>query len=394
MRRVPSATKTVATWNVRSYRRRAPEVEALLKKGGVDFLCMQETFQNRRPNGSVEPLDFDGYIQSMPALHEPGTSGRHSMGVAVVSKTHALRRVAALQDPGKRWQILAVESPGLRIVTVYIKNKTAAATWAQFLSEVHKLKHSSRPTVVCGDFNAHHSDWSAGTKNSCGGTAIKQFTSAPPRKARKRSRERRGPRTARKLSSSHPGGGPYFSVHAPTMRVDTNGRERVEAAPTCYTPVGKTHLTASTVDFFLVAGVTAGQCSHATILQPKRVGGSDHLPVGLQIKLPLPADPEPRLAFLPTPHRMAGKTASQAVQVYRAEVPELAASFRECGNRDHLPALVAHMNDMLQRPWMAKVRDKPARFHDDWTRPMDDVAKQRKKAALAHDARQRRAGSP
>ena len=354
----PRATRTVATWNVRSFRLRAPEVEDLFKTGKLDVAFIQETYQGRRANGAVEPLAFEGHIQSMPAVKAPGRNRNPSMGIAFLSKKHAFRRVAALQDPGGKWQLLAVEIAGVRLLGGYVKPKTNAATWEQFTQQLRNLKHATRPTVACGDFNAIHTDWSASKRNSLGGVAIKKLTCHGPRNTRR-------------------GGGRRYVIRAPTTSVRRHGALLSLPEATCFSAIGEGALAASTVDIFLVAEMYPDCCSEARILQPFRVGGSDHLPVAVTLRLQVPSDPEPREVFLPTPHRLAGPLGEKAVAFYESESPELAAAFRDCGNASHLPSLVARLNTMIQKPWLVKVRDKPARFREGWTRAMDDVAKQR-----------------
>lgn len=143
-----------------------------------------------------------------------------------------------------------------------------------------------------------------------------------------------------------------------------------------FSAVGDDVLTASTVDFFLVAETYADTCSDARILQPYRVGGSDHVPVAVTLRLQVPSDPVPREVFLPTPHRLSGPLGEKAVAFYVKEVPALAADFRDSGDASQLPVLVERMNKMIQAPWLTKVRDKPARYRECWTRAMDEVAKQ------------------
>ena len=260
---------TLTAWNVRGYRPRTQEVDRLFANSPTDVLFISETMQGRRKDGTVDPLDFEGQIISIPGVKKPGSAGHPSMGIAFLSKSTRLKRVAALQGKEKKWQMLVVETDRLRLIGVYSKPKMPRPDWLELLSRLDTYKANSRPTIVGGDFNAHHSAWTDGI-TSPGGEAL-------------RSHLRLGSTRGAPPLTTLPA---LYHLHAP--------RE-----PTCIrkTPVG---ITRSTIDLFLVARRRNYQVTDTTLLMPLGVGGSDHAPISLTLKHPAHADTRPRPQFLPT----------------------------------------------------------------------------------------------
>lgn len=60
---------------------------------------------------------------------------------------------------------------------------------------------------------------------------------------------------------------------------------------------------------------------------------------------------------------------------YTKEMPRLAALLASSGSEEELVGVYAKFTSLLPRPWLKKVRPKPARYRDFWTRQMDVAAK-------------------
>ena len=116
--------------------------------------------------------------------------------------------------------MLVVETDRIRCIGIYMRPKSQREHWLQLLARVEQFKAKSRPTIVCGDFNAHHPDWTRG-KTDAGGTALRAFANKKPC----------GGSTAHRVSP--------FVMNAPTT-------------PTC-TRQSQRGIVQSTIDLFLVA---------------------------------------------------------------------------------------------------------------------------------------------
>ena len=132
-----------------SYTPRAPYVEALFAHEEIDVLFVCETKQQRRPSGSVKPLDLS---------KRPGM----------------LRRDGACQSSRNKLQILVVRHADVRIIGVYASPSASAADWAELNTELKSLRAKGGKTVVCGDLNASHPAWSPSGKTT-GGSALQEL---------------------------------------------------------------------------------------------------------------------------------------------------------------------------------------------------------------------------
>ncbi|MBQ3325597.1 exodeoxyribonuclease III [Candidatus Saccharibacteria bacterium] len=165
---------TIFSWNVNGIR-------AILKKGNLldtikkyqpDIICLQET---KAKQGQAE-IDLPNYQEIWSSAKRPGYSG-----TAIFSKIQPLSSFAGFTDninisynweednygsPLSEGRVLTAEYPEFYLVTVYTPNskddlsrlKLRELLWdpafLQFLKELEKTK----PVVVCGDFNAAHTE--------------------------------------------------------------------------------------------------------------------------------------------------------------------------------------------------------------------------------------------
>ena len=340
-----TSTMLVA-WNVRGFRPRAHEVDDLFTNEAVSLAFLSETMQATRKDGTVVPLDFIGTRISMPGVKELGTAGHASMGIAFVSKTISLKRIASLQCPHARWQMLVVETDRLRIIGVYIRPKTQRPDWLQLLARVRQYTANIRPTIVCGDFNAHHPEWTTG-KADAGGSCLRTLTC--------------------KDSAGLPGrNGTRFAMNAP-------------AEPTCVRPTPN-GLSKSTIDLFLVANLRNFTMSKTSVYLSQKVGGSDHVPIALTVTAPPTPQLRPTRQFLPTPYRRSKPLLrAAALNRYEEDLPGFTKRFQQCKDEVQLRDAYADFLAMVQAPWMTMAAPKPARFRPGWTRQLDAIAKERAK---------------
>lgn len=82
-----------------------------------------------------------------------------------------MRKIAALQCPNERWQLLVVEAERVRFIGVYIRPRSTKARWKDLLATITRYRANSRPTIVFGDLNAHHRLWKTDTSDA-GGRAL------------------------------------------------------------------------------------------------------------------------------------------------------------------------------------------------------------------------------
>ena len=246
-----ASTKLVA-WNVRGFRPRAQEVDNLFTDTSVDIVFLSETMQGRYKDGTIAPLDFCGTKISMPGLKESGAHGHPSMGVAFLSKSAKLTRIASLQGVNNNWQMLVVDTDRIRLIGIYAKPRTPREDWRILLKHLDKYRAATRPTVACGDFNAHYRAWNAGASDAAG-QALRQHLHLDAT-------------VGTPLRASRPSD---FSLHAPedpTYRCKTSRGRFVE----------------TTIDLFLTARLHPDRVSAASLLLPLTSGGSDHAPVTLE----------------------------------------------------------------------------------------------------------------
>jgi exodeoxyribonuclease-3 len=145
-------------------------LQAFIEQHNPDILCLQETKAER---GQVE-LDLPQYEEHFFSAVKKGYSG-----TAIFTKTPALRYVDGLPesilrdygmehddygDPNEEGRVIAAEFNDFWVVTVYTPNSKRdlsrlnlrAEHWDKaFLAYLQQLE-TTKPVLVCGDFNAAH----------------------------------------------------------------------------------------------------------------------------------------------------------------------------------------------------------------------------------------------
>ena len=165
---------TIFSWNVNGLR-------AILKKGSLqgaisrfqpDILCLQET---KAKKGQAE-VDLSEYEEIWNSAERPGYSG-----TAIFTKITPLSSFIGFSDeinqsylwdddaygnPLSEGRILTVEYPEFFLVTVYTPNSKQDLSrlglreqlWDPAFLKYLKNLERSKPVVVCGDFNAAHTE--------------------------------------------------------------------------------------------------------------------------------------------------------------------------------------------------------------------------------------------
>ena len=167
-------TYRLFSWNVNGIRAvlRKHALQDFLEQENPDILCLQETKAKR---GQVE-ADFENYEELWNSAVRPGYSG-----TAIFTKEKPLSTFNGFPDDlniGKNWhedlygdplsegRVTTAEFPEFFLVTVYTPNSKPDLsrlklrellwdpTFLSFLKDLEKVK----PVVVCGDFNAAHTE--------------------------------------------------------------------------------------------------------------------------------------------------------------------------------------------------------------------------------------------
>lgn len=174
----------IFSWNVNGIR-------AVLNKGALqqfiadkspDFLCLQET----KAKQEQKAVDFPEYQEIWNSAVRPGYSGtaifvKNSQEVLNTEKSFSESLIEtpenienlkqspwqdAYGSPLTEGRILAVELEPFYLVTVYTPNskrdlsrlKLRETLWDPVFLKYLKLLEQKKPVVVCGDFNAAHTE--------------------------------------------------------------------------------------------------------------------------------------------------------------------------------------------------------------------------------------------
>jgi exodeoxyribonuclease-3 len=148
------------SWNVNGIR-------AVLKRGFIDFIaaeqpdvmCVQET---KAAPTDVEPDCIQGYHAFWNAAQKKGYSG-----VLTLTREEPLSvsRGMAIVDHDNEGRVVTVELPEVYVVNVYVPNAKRDLSrlpyrqqWdIDFLTHLKKLE-KKKPVIFCGDLNVAHTD--------------------------------------------------------------------------------------------------------------------------------------------------------------------------------------------------------------------------------------------
>lgn len=164
----------IFSWNVNGIRAvtRKGAFQSFIKNYHPDILCIQET---KAKQGQAE-IDLPDYTEIWNSASRAGYSG-----TAIFSKTKPLQIIHgfseninssynwnddAYGDPLSEGRVLTAEYPEFFLVTVYTPNskpdlsrlKLRELLWDPAFLKYLKELEMSKPVVVCGDFNAAHTE--------------------------------------------------------------------------------------------------------------------------------------------------------------------------------------------------------------------------------------------
>ena len=163
----------IFSWNVNGLRAilRKGNLQDFINKEKPDILCIQET---KAKKGQVK-VDLPDYKEIWNSAKRAGYSG-----TAIFSKEEPLNFTTgfnseiqknyqwadAFGDPTSEGRVLTVEYPRFFLVTVYTPNskpdlarlKLRQQTWDPAFLKYLKTLEKKKPLVICGDFNAAHTE--------------------------------------------------------------------------------------------------------------------------------------------------------------------------------------------------------------------------------------------
>ncbi len=179
MTSVPQSSRSekvykIFSWNVNGIRAviRKNALQEFIRDYSPDILCLQETKAKREQS----PIDFDDYEEIWNSAKRLGYSG-----TAIFTKPQPETTFAGFPDelaqaydwdedhygtPLNEGRVLTAEYPEFFLVTVYTPNSKPDLSrlglrdllWdPAFLSYLKSLERT-KPVVVCGDFNAAHTE--------------------------------------------------------------------------------------------------------------------------------------------------------------------------------------------------------------------------------------------
>src|SRR5262245_39606264 len=148
----------IATWNVNSVTQRVPRLLPWLDERRPDVVCLQET---KLADDAVNELLGAELEQRQYAVAAHGEAQWN--GVAILSRVGLDDVVVGIPGgpgfPHQEARAISASCGGIRVHSVYAPNGRVPDSehyhyklaWFAALRET--LRHSSEPTVVCGDMN-------------------------------------------------------------------------------------------------------------------------------------------------------------------------------------------------------------------------------------------------
>ncbi|MGV3623918.1 MAG: exodeoxyribonuclease III [Archangium sp.] len=146
----------IATWNINSVRARLERLVDYLKTRSPDVLCLQELkcTDEQFPHDELKALGY----------HVETFGQKTYNGVAILSKDPLTEVAKGMGDGDEQSRIIAATTFGIRVVGVYAPNGQSLTSPAyeyklEWYSRLSRwLRTSTRPLLVCGDFNVAPQD--------------------------------------------------------------------------------------------------------------------------------------------------------------------------------------------------------------------------------------------
>ena len=247
------------SWNVNGFR-------ACMKKGfmdfftkiDADFFCIQETKMQQ----SQLTFEFPGYEYFFNDAEKKGYSG-----TAIFAKTPPLSAAygIGIEEHDKEGRVVTLEYDKFYLVNVYTPNSKNELlrlpyrmTWEDAFLQYLLALDAKKPLILCGDLNVAHKEI-----------------------------DLKNPKTNRKSAGFTDGERGKFSALLDAGFVDTFRHlyPDLEGAYTWWSMVSRARERNAgwRIDYFVVSSRLADKIVDATIHTD--IHGSDHCPVGLEIKL-------------------------------------------------------------------------------------------------------------
>ncbi|MBR2831189.1 exodeoxyribonuclease III [Candidatus Saccharibacteria bacterium] len=171
---VPSDSLRIFSWNVNGIRAvlRKGEFQKFIAEYQPDVLCLQET---KAKQGQAE-VDLPDYAEYWNSAERPGYAGTAIFvknDIKVLGEWRGFTKFEDLEvagdefgEPMKEGRVMTVELEEVFVVTVYTPNskrglerlKLREQGWDPTFLEYLKRLEKEKPVVVCGDFNAAHTE--------------------------------------------------------------------------------------------------------------------------------------------------------------------------------------------------------------------------------------------
>ena len=165
----------ILQWNCRGLKDKREELELLIAQYKPAVICLQETLLNpdieklQQGNKTLPSfVNFKGYKSYFKCIE----SGRN--GVAIYVKNSIIHTPIRLKG---KWQTLAVRITYQGKEFIVSNHYTPGSRQSPYPKEKdfdHLVKQFDKPYIMCGDFNAKNTLWSA-TEDDDRGKAIEEF---------------------------------------------------------------------------------------------------------------------------------------------------------------------------------------------------------------------------
>ena len=146
------AALQILQWNCRSIQNKIPELKSYLANL-PDILCLQETYLNKNI-----VLFLPGY----KCIRKDRSNGKRGGGICICIKQNILFSEIAVSISHNDMESMAIKVSGIVILNVY--NPPANPIDNNVLQFIANFCHA----IICGEFNAHHKMWDAGSANQNG----------------------------------------------------------------------------------------------------------------------------------------------------------------------------------------------------------------------------------
>lgn len=147
---IPQRSMNIGTFNVRGMRGKEHLIDAGRADGNIAVAVLTETW-------ITPPDEVEGIVSEYTALPSPYTNGKGYGGGALC--VHPLLRYTVLKKHSTpEYQFILIRVQGVVIMGLYISPSATARVTRECFSDIEQC--TSGPTVVIGDLNAKHRDWS------------------------------------------------------------------------------------------------------------------------------------------------------------------------------------------------------------------------------------------